>query len=74
MEIKDERWIYCGQCDRVSYELECCDNSICNGGGCDLCMDREEFDRRLEAGEHPPISELRVTKSMEEWIEDKGLE
>lgn len=35
--VKEENWFYCLECKQKSYLFECCNNSYCNGSGCDEC-------------------------------------
>ena len=53
MKLKNSRWFFCSQCQTVAYHFECCENTSCNGGGCDACMDRAEVNRRVGEGDHP---------------------
>ena len=48
------RWFHCLSCDRVSIECPHCDNTSCNGGGCDLCHDDfKEVAKMSEEGNLP---------------------
>jgi len=37
MIFKKENWFFCELCDCVAYRFECCSNTSCNGGGCEIC-------------------------------------
>lgn len=62
MEINSQRFFFCEVCNGVEYHFECCNNTTCNGSGCEQCNDRTEIHRRINAGEHPPIDALPVYK------------
>ena len=58
--LKDENWFVCGTCgDRIAYKFECCGNSSCNGGGCDVCCGEtklyREIELRVDYGLHPLV-------------------
>lgn len=63
--LKDENWRICGTCgDCVAYKYECCGNTSCNGGGCDVCHDlHNEIRLRIEYGLHP----LVMRHNNKEW-------
>jgi hypothetical protein len=69
VKFEEKRWGYCTDCDTITYEFACCGNLSCNGGGCAKCQDRTELDRRLEAEEHPKLSELPIIEGFVEWLE-----
>lgn len=39
------RWHWCGHCDVPVITCHHCENSSCNGGGCDKC--KEDFDEAI---------------------------
>jgi hypothetical protein len=39
IEGKECKWHWCSQCKSVSLSFPCCENSSCNCGGCDKCID-----------------------------------
>lgn len=53
-EPKRERWFYCCLCRDVSYKFECCNNTFCNGGGCEICKEHHQIIKELiEYKEYP---------------------
>ena len=60
-KVKDENWGYCELCDCISYHFDCCGNSLCNGGGCDVCCPDHHklIEEMIMFGKHPPIGEMK---------------
>lgn len=68
-------WFHCGLCDTVAYKFSCCGNSTCNGGGCHKCRDSwDEAWRLIEAGDHPPLDEMRHYTPTPNWLDTATLE
>lgn len=44
------RFFVCKQCCQISYEFECCEGTVCNGGGCKEC-----FNLNLDADWECPL-------------------
>jgi hypothetical protein len=45
-------WFYCTGCQSLSYRFTCCGNSICSGGGCDICA------KQFHRGEYQNILDI----------------
>lgn len=55
----EKRWFWCGQCDCPAIKCEHCNNTSCNGSGCDLCRaDFEAVTAMINAGTAPAKKEM----------------
>lgn len=59
MNIKKENWVFCLECDSISYKFDCCGNLACTSGGCDLCKDlHKEIWKIVNEGNSPNKDEV----------------
>ena len=70
VEIKEENWFYCCLCRAMSYKLNCCGNTTCNGGGCEKCRDLwDEATKMIHEGTCPRIEDVPHHKSdVKAWL------
>jgi hypothetical protein len=54
--LNRENWFFCPNCEQVAYKFDCCGNTSCNGGGCDLCNEIwDEVWRLIRIGAAPQL-------------------
>ncbi len=60
-EPKQENWFYCKLCQVIAYQYDCCGNTSCSGGGCDVCCPvtpSKVIDRMIRDGTAPDESTI----------------
>ena len=65
MSLKGKNWIFCPNCDCISYITGCeCHSSTCNGLGCDKCREIIiEAERAILEGTTPFHNKRKVEKA-----------
>lgn len=55
-------WFWCTTCHVQAVHFDCCNNSTCNGGGCDKCTEDSKAITALPESELPPKESIPHTR------------
>jgi len=68
-----DRWYWCGTCDCAAISCPHCDNSSCNGGGCDKCHQDFIYIMFMKEEDRPKKEDIPHTKEQLQAMTRKEL-